>query len=97
MTPNFPHFTFYDSEGHGGPPAVRGPALVGPGVAHTDPVTATRWRVNMPEKNTENRTGKGEGLLCLDFESVDKFHSPNLPYSKGIGSLAAAIPVLKVM
>ena len=24
-------------------------------------------------------------------------HSPNLPYSKGIGSLAAAIPVLKVV
>ena len=24
-------------------------------------------------------------------------HSPNLPYSEGIGSLAAAIPVLKVV
>ena len=36
-------------------------------------------------------------VACQKYIACHNTHSPNLPYSKGIGSHAAAIPVLKVV
>jgi hypothetical protein len=35
--------------------------------------------------------------MSLTVAVTDALNSPNLPYSKGIGSPAVAIPLLKVM
>ena len=56
--------------------------------------------VNSVPQNVNKRTNKGNTVTLIstaDSKRSTVKHSPNLPYSKGIGSHAAAIPVLKVV
>ena len=64
-------------------------------VSNDDPMTLEHINDNKPNATVLNLE------LLLAFRGIASHtmyvHSPNLPYSKGIGSPEAAIPLLKVM